>query len=453
MAVKSGHSTGKTHSIAGIAIWFLHAFDPAIVVTTAPSTEQVISEIWMEIRKQAGQAREPLLPGLLPVRPLWRIEEHWYAAGFSTDKGDRFRGKHGPNMLFIFDEATGVPPFIWEETENMCTAPGNKIVAIGNPINPSGNFFDCFKSGSGWQTLRISCLDHPNVLYGRQIFPGAVSRQWVEARIAKYCSEISAADADPATDFEWPRSSGRWYKPSPVFQGRVLGEFPTEGTDTIITFAQVVYARTRTPIEIDDTAPVDIGVDVAYKGGDASCLYARRGPCVIRREKWYGRDPEQSAAKVLGICKEFQRKGMRIGTIAVDAIGIGSGVAAILRASKEEGLLAAQRVLSVQVSERALLVDKYMNRRAELAFGLGDRFANGQVDLTRLGDDADDFENQAPQIRWDYQARTGRYKVEEKEEIRKRLGFSPDDFDAMVLCFIDTADTFAENFAAVMSAG
>lgn len=442
----------NTMAIGGIVNWFLHCYQPSIVVTTAPSTNQVTQEIWKEVRTQAARSRLPLLGGLMPKKPHWQITEEHYATGFSTDTGDRFRGKHGPHMLFVLDEATGVPDFVWDEVENMCTAPGNRIVAIGNPINPSGAFYDCFKSNSGWATMKISCLDHPNVIHGRQIFPGAVSREWVERRIQKFCSEINEADADPSIDFQWPAGSGEWYRPSAVFQCRVQGEFPTEGPDTLISFSQVVYARSRPPLLIDDLSSVDMGLDVAYQGGDACVLMCRRGQSVIRREKWYGRDPEQSKRKVLGVCKDLQRQGLRIGTIAIDAIGIGSGVAHGLRAMKDDGDLTAHRVIAVQVSEKATNVEKYENRRAELSFALAERFRQGNVDLSRLGADAEDFENQAPQIKWSYD-RLGRYRVESKDDIRKRLKLSPDDFDAMYLCFIDTADTFAENYALVMSVG
>lgn len=451
VAAKAGHSVGKTHGVAGAVIWFLHAFDPAIIVTTAPSTEQVINEIWMEIRKQAAGAKVPLFKGLLPAKPFWRVSPHWYATGFSTDKGDRFRGKHGPNMLFVFDEATGIPPFVWEETENMCTVPGNKILALGNPINPSGDFYDAFKSGSGWAQLKISCLDHPNVVHGKQIFPGAVSRQWVEKRIAKYCTPITAADVDPAVDFEYPKQSGQWYRPSATFMCRVLGEFPQEGPDVLITFAQVVYARTRAPIPIDELSSVDIGLDVAYQGGDACVLFARRGPCVIAREKWYGRDTEFTIRRTAAFCRKLHIQGYRVGTVAVDAIGIGSGVAAGLQGLQNDGELSVGRVLAIQVSEKAVSVEKYENQRAELAFALAERFAQGSIDMTRLGEAGEDFENQAPLIKWDY-SRNGRYRIESKDKIRARIGLSPDDFDAMCLCFVDTADAFAENYAAVMEA-
>lgn len=453
VGIKAGHSVGKTHAIAGIVIWYLHAFEPAIIVTTAPSSEQVISEIWQEIRRQAANAKEPLFKGLLPKNPYWQVSDGWYATGFSTDKGDRFRGKHGPNMLFVFDEATGVPEFVWEETLNMCTAPNNKIVAIGNPVNASGQFFEIFKPDSMWDTMNISCLRHPNVVQGTQVFPGAVSRQWVTERINKLCIPVDTPDDAGEWGFQWPEGSERWWKPSNVFMSRVLGEFPIDDPDALISFTSIVAARTKSPqIAIDELSVVDLGVDVAERGGDASVVFARRGPCAIKREKWYDRDTEYTARKVISIARAYRNDHIRVGTIAVDAIGIGSGVAARLQAAKEEGELICDRVIAVHVSEKAVSSDKYDSKRAELLFALKERFETGNIDLTRLGEDATDLELTAPQIKWDYD-RLGRYRVESKDTIRKRIRQSPDDLDALALAYIDSADTFAENFADVMDCG
>lgn len=452
VAVKAGHSVSKTHSAAGIIIWFLHSFDPAIIVTTAPTTDQVIRLLWQEIRKQCRAATVPLLPGLKPVRAQWHVTDMWYAIGLCTDRGERFRGTHAANMLFWFDEGNGVPPFAYDEAENMCTAPGNKIVAVGNPTDPSGPFFDAFKGKSGWKTLTISALEHPNVIHGRQIYPGAASRRWVEDRISKLCMRVDPSEVQAGLDFEWPPQSGIWYRPSAIFQARVLGQFPTEAPDTLISFTSIHNARHRTPLPQDETAPVDMGVDVAYQGADACVVFTRRGQSVIRRDKWYGRDPDQAKGKVLAIARELNTHGLHIGTIAVDAIGIGAGLASGLATAREEGHLQCQRVLGVQVSERAQNAETYINRRAELGFALSERFRLGEIDLTPLGDDADDFEDQASQIKWKFEPRTGRYKIEAKDDIRKRLGFSPDDFDAMYLAFIETVDIFADSYAQLVSA-
>lgn len=443
--VKAGHSVGKTFAAAGVAIWFLHVYDPAIVVTTAPSAEIVQNEIWREMRRQMLTATVKLLPGIKDVRPFWDVSAGRYAQGISTDKGERFRGKHCENMLFILDEGQGLPRWAFVEAEAMSTATNNKILVLGNPIDPTGPYYDCFKPNSGFHQITLSCLDHPNVVSGREIYRGAVTRDWVEKRIRKYCQRLEPCDVQE-DDFEWPRDSGIWYRPDGYFRARVLGQFADEGPDSLISLRWVHDARERR-LPIDPTAPIDIGADIAYAGGDYCVLFARRGPSLIARRKWRGKDPEKCLNEIGAFVKEYNDRGERVGTVAVDAIGIGSGVAYGLIGMMENKIIRCDRVIPVQVSEKATDSERYANRRADLSFALAERFRTGQIDLSRLGDAAEDFESQAIKILTKRENRTLRLMIESKDEIRKRTGQSCDDFDAMMLCFIDTVDTFADNYA------
>jgi nuclear transport factor 2 (NTF2) superfamily protein len=452
VACRSGHGIGKTFLLGALASWFLHAFEPSIVITTAPGRSQIQTGIWKELRSQYRSSIVKLHPGLLPKEPKWEISADHYARGISTDTGERLKGTHSPNMLIIIDEGTGVPLYFIDEAENMCTAPNNKILTVGNPTCPTGWFVDCFSPKSNWTKHKISSLDHPNVIQNRQVFPGAVSRGWAEERIRKYCISIDKEEVDPVKyDFEFPKQSGKWYRPNTVFQSRVLGEIPSDGPDQLITSSQVAYARTVEQ-PIDETLPVDIGVDVARKGMDYTVIYVRQGPCVIKRLKWQGKDLAQTTGRVMNLIKGYMRQGIHVRTVAVDAIGVGAGVADNLRDANDTGEIDCNQVLAVQVSESATNTDLYLLRRDELGFMLSDRFKDHSVDLTRLGEEADDFESDAIQIMTDYTVK-GRQIVESKDKFRDRTGHSPDDFDAMALAFINTVDTFAENYAMVMSAG
>jgi len=402
------------------------------------------------MRKQARMAGPGVLhPGLMPKEPGWDVSADHYMQGRATNEGERFRGKHGPNMLFIFDEGPGIPLWAWDEAENMCTAPNNRILAIGNPIVTGGPYHECFKPESDWETLTLNCLDHPNVRENSEVIPGAASREYVERQIGKHCVRI-AADEAQGFDFEWPVGSGIWYHPDAYFLGHVLGEFPEQGPDCLVSTAWMYQAR-NVQIPIDETTVVDVGVDVARKGLDYCVAFTRRGPSFLERRKWQGKDVERSKREVAHLIREQNAAGLRVGTVAIDAIGIGAGLADSLALMAEEGEIRCERVLAIQVSERADDPERYADKRSELAFRFAERLRVGGVDLTRLGEDADDLESQATQIMTDYD-RLGRSRVEEKDKIRERVGVSPDDFDAAALCTIDTTDTFAEDYAAVMSA-
>ena len=81
-------------------------------------------------------------------------------------------------------------------------AAGGLWVKVGNPLEAIGPFYDVF-SDPDWFTLAMSSWDHPNVIEDKIIIPGAVTRKWCEDRLR------------------------RWGENSPVYQSRVLGDFPT----------------------------------------------------------------------------------------------------------------------------------------------------------------------------------------------------------------------------------
>ncbi|WP_289460443.1 hypothetical protein, partial [Klebsiella pneumoniae] len=80
-----------------------------------------------------------------------------------------------------------------------------RFLAIANPTSPSGEFYQgCLKH----KAITISCYEHPNVISGQEIIPGAVTKKWIEKR------------------------RDEWGEDSPLYISRVLGEFPDEGEDT-----------------------------------------------------------------------------------------------------------------------------------------------------------------------------------------------------------------------------
>ena len=450
VAIKGGHGTGKSQSLGAIIPWFLHVFQPSIVLTTAPGAKQVKNQTWSEMRKQLQKSTCELLPGLLPSDSAWNVAPMHQALGVTTDTQQQFRGVHAENLLIIVEEAEGVDATRIEEAENMCVAPNNKIIAVSNAIIPHGWFYDCFKADSGWHCVTLNCMNHPNVLTGRPVIPGAVTKEWVDKRVKKYCIPIDISEKQ-AGDFEYPVASRKIYRPTSTFQARVLGEFPNEGPDTLLPLSWIIAARNNEQ-PIDSLSKVDLGFDVAYSGGDWCVIFARRGPSVIKRWKWQGDNPEKAKLKGAGIIKELTEAGLNVGTVAIDAIGIGSGVAYGLMAMLEEGVIKCDRVIPVQVSEKARNDTLYPNRRAELAYALAERFRLGEADLSRLGEDAADFESQAPQINKTRETQKLRQTIMSKDKMRETMKISPDDFDAMCFCFIDTVDTFAESYAMCIDA-
>lgn len=388
VAVRSCHNSGKTFVAAALTHWWVRAFSPSLVITTAPTDRQVRKQLWGEIGSLQRKARlgGDLLSMELKVSPDQR------AFGFTTNEADKFQGWHDPNILFIVDEASGVEPAIYEAIEGCLTSHNARLLLIGNPNSPDGTFYEAFRSPL-YTTFHISADDVPAHL---------LPPDWKEERL------------------------NEWGADNPAYQVRVLGNFPDQGEDSLIRLSWVENAQNRDVDDEDEGAGRDVvvGVDIARYGGDESVAYVRRGSVVVDASYWRGNDTMASAGRIASLARQWGA-----GVINVDEIGVGAGVVDRLH---EEGL----PVIGVNVGESARDSEHYANLRSEIFQGLADRFKEGDISLP--GEDPI-LLSQLTALKFSYTPR-GQMKLESKEDMRKRRGTtlgwaSPDRADALALCF------------------
>jgi hypothetical protein len=111
-------------------------------------------------------------------------------------------------------------------------------------------------------------------------------------------------------------------------------------------------------------------------------------------------------------------------SIAVDSIGIGAGVVDNLVQSQIEGLR------PINVSSAALNTELFANLRAEHYWNLRERFRTGDIVLK----DDPLLAEELAAIRYRFNP-GGRIQIESKDEMKRRLGRSPDRADMLALLF------------------
>jgi hypothetical protein len=126
------------------------------------------------------------------------------------------------------------------------------------------------------------------------------------------------------------------------------------------------------------------------------------------------------------------RSGLRIDPkhieIKVDDTGLGGGVTDRLKEL-------SYRVAGIDFGGKAVDPEEFFNRGSEMWFTTSYRARDTRLDLSRLPDDV--FRRLSAELR------ARRYKIqsdktlraESKDDIKKRIGRSPDDADALVLAF------------------
>jgi hypothetical protein len=196
-ACTSGQGTGKSYVVAALVLQFLTCNEDSIVITTSASWELVENTLWRYIRKLYSGAKKPLGGTLLQTQ--LDFGEEWFAIGLSTNDSTKFQGKHGKRVLIVIDEATGVDSRIFEAAEAMAVGENDRVLATANPTDPACAFKDEIEPPDGrksmWNRVIINGEDHPNVVSGRTIIPGAITKQWVDEKKIQWGEDSPMYDA------------------------------------------------------------------------------------------------------------------------------------------------------------------------------------------------------------------------------------------------------------------
>ena len=396
VVVPSGHGVGKTWIEARIALWFLNCFPPAKVISTAPTWSQVSLLLWSEIKSAYNNSKIPLAGRVLQTEI--KVREDWFAVGFSTagDASERefgtpkFQGFHAENLLLLFDEAPGVKHEIWVSANSLLVADNNKFLAVGNPMSPTGDFYEACKSPL-WKKVQVSSFDHPNVKEGKEIIPGAVTKEWIEERRQE------------------------WTEESPLWKAKVLGEFPDEGEDTLIPLS---WAESCVGLDLGDGGEKKLGADIARFGSDMTVLAQFWGATLKPLEVVSKRDTNWTIGRI-----KSENVKYSFDHIGVDDTGVGGGVT--------DGLTdAGIDVEPFNFGSSATEDDKFENLKAEIYWNLRDAIRDKSISLP----DDRELINQLCSIKYKF-TRKGRIAIESKDDMKKRGLKSPDRADAVAIAY------------------
>jgi phage terminase large subunit len=402
VACRSGHKVAKTNSLGILALWFVftRVRAPRVIMTSA-TDRQVNRILWREVvalhRRAAfilgGEASVKADPGL-------RWADGREIIGFSTSNAENFAGFSGADLLFLIDEASGVADVIFETIEGN-SAGDAKTLMVSNPTKTSGTFFNAFHAGRAeYHTIHISSEESPNITGTEPEVPGLAAPTWLDER------------------------KRFWGKDSPRYQVRVKGNFPRHAENAIVGLEQLEAALGRWATTLG-VGTLHLGVDPARFGDDESVVVVRRGYKVLVLRDFMGLDGPQLAGKVLAVLREFALEGEQV-HIKVDEIGVGASCfdQLALEAAKPTSRF---HLTGVNTARASTEPDKYVNLRTQLHFAGAEWLEAGGA----LPKDPK-LEAEAVAPTYSFVA-GGQYKVESKDDMKKRLKRSPDRWDATLL--------------------
>ena len=418
VGVESGTGTGKSFWAAVLVLWFVACFRGARVFTFAPKEDQLRLYMWAEITK-LWPAFTRLFPSAeladLRIRMIAGSDE-WGAWGYSVAirAGEQVAthavGMHAEHLLLVYEETPGIDMSVLAAGENTCTAPHNLRLAVGNPDSEDDTLHQFCRSPAV-RAVRISALDHPNVVTrDPQIVAGAVAQQSIDRRAVQY-------------------GIG-----SPLYDSRVRGISPAQAVDALITRTSCEAAIARFTDASFRLGKRAWGVDVANSdSGDKAAIARWQGACLLEVQSFECPDANILGAKVVDEVRAAAGRALHVG---IDSVGVGAGT---VNEAKRLGF----RVQSLNGGARASPTmdasldvppelrqvtneERFANLRAQMWWQMRDDLRRGRIALPN------DPELVADLVTPRWWTHGGKVYLEAKEDIRKRLGRSPDKGDAAV---------------------
>lgn len=430
-AIRGPHGPGKS-AIGAFAILHFSTTrdgDDWKLPTTASVGRQLFKFLWPEVHKWQRRlkwsvlGREPFIEGKELLQHGLKLST---GEAFAVAPGDpsAMEGAHADRLLYVYDEAREIDAGVFEATEGAFAGAGPDTgreafgLALSTPGDPVGPFYAMHRRDPrylDWHPMQITLEE--------AIAAGRISAAWVE------------------------KCALAWGRESALFKRRVLGEFAASDEEAMIPLRWVELANERwedmvvdlidpqggvtkvLPQELlDELKWKGVGVDVSDQGEDQTVLALRYGDVItdLRRIP-FDPDPMETAGHVVAVLRP------RGGLAVIDGIGVGSGVVARCR---EQGI----PVDSFIANERSDRVDRtgefgFVDRRAEAWQGMRellDPSQPGGSDVALPPDDLLLGDLTTPKGKM---TSSGKLRVEDKDAIRKRIGRSPDDGDAVVMIF------------------
>lgn len=398
---------GKTFVIAFLGMHFFTTNHLPKIAALSVTKDHLMSNLWAELLKM--RMRSPILQksitdgatkiGLVGHEGYSFIDARSYPKQADENTmASALAGLHADNVAFLIDEAGTIPDAVLATadaalSQEVSATTNSKILATGNP----------------------------------EVAKGILYKAYMKRTIQKWAIYTVSGDPDdpkraPRVSIDWAREQiATFGVDDPWVQVNVFGKYPTTATNALLSEEEIHEAMKRQVEEKHvKNSQNRLGVDVARGGIDRTVFARRRGlkayPLEAISSDVFG--PEL-AGKIA-----FMQQDLGVERVFVDNTGgYGSSVIDSL------GMFPHLDVTPVVYNARAQ--DKrYYNKRTEMWVRMRDWVKKGG----QLPNDPGLAEElMMPKLMF----HGGVIRLEEKEQIKARIGRSPDKADALAQTFAD----------------
>lgn len=406
IAMKACAGPGKTAVLAWLGWHRLlcyaarneHPKGAAVAITS----DNLKDNLWAELAKWRNAS--PLLMATF----TWQAErifandhpQTWFLSkkGWSkTADGDAIgrtlSGLHSQFPFYLIDESGDIPPNMVRSAEQGLTScEDGLIVTAGNTTSQTGLLYEvCSRSRAGWDVVSITAdPDDPKRT-------PRVDADWAREQIEKYGRE------------------------SPWVMAFVLGQFPPGSINALLSLEEVEAAMNLHPRpEAYEWAQKRLGIDVARFGDDRTIIFPRQGIVAFPpREMRHGRNSAVSTDIGNAVITKKHEWGSEM-EFFDDTVGWAHGAIDFMRTAGYDPTPVA--------FDRPSHNPRYANMRAQCWMSMAE-WIKGGGSLPHVPGLVDELSSPT------YFFSQGKFQLEPKDTIKKRLGKSPDLADALALTF------------------
>jgi phage terminase large subunit len=399
IALKACKGPGKTAVLAWLILWFLVTRLEAKILCTSITEANLHANLWPELAKWMSRST------FVSAAFVWtgtRISNradprNWFAEARSWPKqanaqqqADALAGHHADHVMAIADESGGMPQAVMVALEQIFTSCVEGIlVQAGNPTHTTGPLYRaCTQDRALWEVITITGdPDDPN--------------RSPRINLAHAKQQIASYGRD-----------------NPWVMVNILGQFPPSSINALLGIEEVEAAMKRhLRIDAYNWAQKRIGVDVARFGDDRTVFFPRQGraafrPVILRQQ----RTTEIAARLMMGAERWGGKDRGEEPILMIDDTGHwGHGVV-------DQCYQVGLPVVAINYGGKAA-DPRYKNKRAEMWLE-GAKAIKAGAALPYIAEMIPELTEPT------YTFVGGVFVLEEKEQIKARLGQSPDLGDA-----------------------
>lgn len=404
VCMKSCTGAGKSSLLAWVGWWRLSCFGdkghhPKGAALSGEGRDNLRDNLWAELSK--WQQRSEFLKAAFEWtgervyardhRETWFLSARSYPKDADSEAvGRSLSGLHSEYPFILLDETGDMPLTVGQKATQIFTGGvvDGMIAAAGNPTSTSGLLYHLsVNEREFWHVITITAdPDDP--------------KRTPRVAIEHAAEQIALYGRD-----------------NPWVMATILGLFPKQGFNTLLSLSEVEAAQSRNlRLEAYMYSQKRLGVDVARFGDDRTIIFPRQGLQAFNCEEMRNARNPDIAARVAKAKLDWGSELEFVDSTG----GFGGGVIDIL-------LQSGHTPYAVEFAGKAI-DPRYYNKRAEMWFMMADWVKRGGAlppdpQLAR--------EATAPT----YTIKNGRFLLEPKEMVKKRLGFSPDKMDALCTTF------------------